>query len=280
MITLFIPIAAAINKIAFQIGPFAIHWYAICIVTGAVLAVLLAMREAPRKGLSSDDVIDYILFAFPAAIVGARAYYVIFQWGYYSQNPSQIIAIWDGGGAIYGSLIAGAIVLFFFCRHRKVNALDFADIAVPGVFLAQSFGRWGNFVNQEAYGKVVSNLNYLPQFIQKQMFIDGAYRQPTFLFESLGDFAGFLIIFLLRHRLKFLKRGDILAFYLIWYGWVRFVVEGMRTDSLMLGPIRVSQWLSLLLFVFGAGFVFFNHRRLKNSTENGIIKEESSKKEK
>lgn len=267
------PISAVIDKIAFQFGPFAIHWYAILIVVGTILAVLLAIREAPRKGLTADDVVDFILIAFPCAVVGARVYYVAFEWSYYSQNPSQIIAMWDGGGAIYGSLIAGTLVLFFFCRRRKINALDFADIVMPGVFLAQSFGRWGNFVNQEAYGRVVEHLNYLPQFIQKQMFIDGAYRQPTFLFESIGDFVGFLIIILLRHRLTFLKRGDIFAFYLIWYGCIRFMIEGMRTDSLMLGPARVSQWLSAILVVFGIGFIVFRH--LKKLPENDIIKENS-----
>ena len=261
MTNFFIPDMGALGKIALQLGPFAIHWYAVLIVTGAVLAVLLAMREAPRKGLTSDDVVDYILIAFPFAIVGARLYYVIFQWSYYSQNPSQIIAMWDGGGAIYGALIAGAIVLYFFCKRRHINALDFADIVVPGVFLAQAFGRWGNFINQEAYGSVVSNLNYLPKFIQQQMYINGAYRQPTFLFESVGDFLGFLLIIIFRHRIKGLKSGDIFAFYLIWYGCVRFIVEGMRTDSLMLGPARVSQWLSAVLVIVGLGIIVFRRMR-------------------
>ncbi|MCL2681827.1 MAG: prolipoprotein diacylglyceryl transferase [Streptococcaceae bacterium] len=253
--------ALAISKIAVQLGPFAIHWYAIFIVGGASLAIWLACKEAPRKDLTTDHVIDFALWAIPFALVGVRAYYVIFQWSYYSQHPSEIIALWDGGGAIYGGLIAGAIVLFVYCYYKMINPLDLLDIAVPGVFLAQSIGRWGNFINQEAYGAVVKNLDYLPSFIRNQMFIDGAYRQPTFLFESIGTFIGFLVIMIFRHRLTWLKRGEIFAFYLIWYGIVRFTVEGMRTDSLMIGPLRVSQLLSLILALVGIGFIII--RRIK-----------------
>ena len=257
----------AIDKVALQLGPLAIHWYAILIVTGAALALWLACKEAPRRKkltgepLNSDDMVDFVLWAFPLGIVGARVYYVIFQWSYYSQHPDQIIAMWDGGGAIYGSLIMGAIVLFVFSYRRLIHPLDLLDIVVPGVALAQAFGRWGNFVNQEAYGRIVSNLDWLPHFMQQQMYIDGAYRLPTFLFESSGDFLGFLIMVGLRHRLKFLKRGEIFAFYLIWYGSLRFIVEGMRTDSLMLGPARVSQWLSAILVL--TGIILVVVRRLK-----------------
>lgn len=259
----------ALSKIALQLGPLAIHWYAIFIVAGAAVAVWLACEEAPRRkkltgeAMTTDDVIDFVLWAFPLGIVGARTYYVIFQWHYYSQHPSQIIAMWDGGGAIYGSLIMGAIVLFVFCYYRLIRPMDLLDIVVPGVAFAQACGRWGNFINQEAYGKVVSHLNWLPEFMQKQMFIDGHYRMPTFLLESSGDLLGFLLMIIFRHRLKFLKRGDIFSFYLIWYGTVRFFVEGMRTDSLMLGPARVSQWLSAILIV--VGLVLIIARRYKKT---------------
>ncbi|GAB2025487.1 prolipoprotein diacylglyceryl transferase [Lactovum odontotermitis] len=255
------PFLAAIPKIALKLGPFEIHWYAIIIVSGVVLAVWLAMREAPKKKIDSEAVIDFILIAFPLAIVGARLYYVIFQWPYYSQHPGEIIAIWDGGNAIYGSLIAGFITLLIFCYYKLIKVRDFLDIAVPGVLVAQAIGRWGNFVNQEAYGAIVKSLNYLPDFIRKQMFIDGHYRQPTFLFESIGTLSGFILILIFRHRLKFLKSGDIFAFYLVWYGFVRVVVEGMRTDSLMLGPARVSQWLSGLLILVGIVFFALNHKK-------------------
>ncbi|EFQ56799.1 prolipoprotein diacylglyceryl transferase [Streptococcus downei] len=252
---------AALNPIAFRFGPLEIHWYAICIVTGMVLAVWLAIKEAPRKGMTSDDIMDFILLAFPIAILGARLYYVVFQWFYYSQHPDEIIAIWNGGIAIYGALLAGALVLLVFSYRRKINAYDFLDIAAPGVMLAQSFGRWGNFFNQEAYGKAVAQLNYLPKFIRDQMYIEGSYRVPTFLYESLWNLLGFAIIISLRHRQGLLKRGEVAWFYLVWYGCGRFVIEGLRTDSLMLGSLRVSQWLSLVLVILGLVMTYYGRKK-------------------
>ena len=152
-----------IDPIAFQIGPFAVRWYAICIVSGLMLAVLLAMREAPKKKMLSDDIIDFILVAFPLSIIGARLYYVIFKFDYYSQHIGEIFAIWNGGLAIYGGLITGAIVLYIFADRKLINTWDFLDIAAPSVLIAQSLGRWGNFFNQEAYGAVVESLDYLPE---------------------------------------------------------------------------------------------------------------------
>ena len=170
-----------IDPVAIQLGSISIRWYAIFIVSGLLLAVYLAMKEAPRRKIIPDDILDFILIAFPLAIIGARVYYVIFDWSYYANQPlSEIVAIWNGGLAIYGGLITGAIVLFVFSYYRAINPLDFLDIAAPGVMIAQAIGRWGNFINQEAYGKIVDNLNYLPDFIKNQMYIDGSYRVPTF----------------------------------------------------------------------------------------------------
>ena len=219
------------NPVAIQLGPFSIRWYAICIVLGLLLAVILSMKEAPRKGIESDDIIDFILIAFPVAIIGARLYYVIFRWSYYRENPGEIFAVWNGGIAIYGGLIA------------------------------QSIGRWGNFVNQEAYGAIVKNLDYLPSFIRNQMFIDGHYRQPTFLYESCWNLLGFVLILYLRRRPKLLRKGEITAFYLIWYGFGRMIIEGMRTDSLMFLGIRVSQWLSLFLILLGIGIMIYQRKK-------------------
>ena len=228
-----------INPIAIKLGPLAIRWYSICIVTGLILAVYLTIREAPKKNIKSDDVLDFILIAFPLAIVGARLYYVIFDWDYYLKNPSEI---------------------FIFSYYRMIKPIDFLDVATPGVMLAQSIGRWGNFVNQEAYGKAVTQLNYLPDFIRKQMYIDGHYRTPTFLYESLWNLLGFIIIMILRRRPNLLKEGEVAFFYLIWYGSGRFVIEGMRTDSLMFASLRVSQWLSVLLVVVGVILIVIRRR--------------------
>lgn len=250
-----------INPIAVQLGPFAIRWYAICIVSGLILAVYLAMKEAPRKKIDPDSVIDFILIAFPLAIIGARAYYVAFEWSYYAKHLDEIIAIWNGGIAIYGGLITGAIVLLVFSYNHLIKPLDFLDIAAPGVIIAQAMGRWGNFINQEAYGKAVKSLNYLPDFIRKQMYIDGAYRVPTFLYESSWNLLGFILIMSLRHRKNFLKQGEVIFFYLIWYGCGRFVIEDMRTDSLYFMGLRVSQWVSVVLVIVGLVMAIYRRRQ-------------------
>lgn len=249
------------NPVALQLGPISIRWYAICIVSGLILAVYLSMKEAPRKKINPDDIIDFILIAFPLSIVGARLYYVIFEWGYYSQHLGEIFAIWNGGIAIYGGLLTGALVLYLFSRRRLIEPIDFLDIAAPSVMIAQSIGRWGNFFNQEAYGTAVKSLNYLPSFIRDQMYIDGSYRQPTFLYESIWNLLGFLLILILRRKPQFLRQGEITAFYLIWYGFGRMIIEGMRTDSLMFAGLRVSQWLSMILILVGFAIIIYQRRK-------------------
>ncbi|HEM4166298.1 TPA: prolipoprotein diacylglyceryl transferase [Streptococcus suis] len=249
------------DPIAIKLGPLEIRWYAICILLGLILGVYLATKEGPRKKIRQDDILDFILIAFPLSILGARIYYVAFSWSEYKDNILSIFAIWNGGIAIYGGLITGAIVLYFFTQYRFINTLDFLDIVAPSVMIAQAIGRWGNFFNQEAYGKVVESLNYLPAFIRDQMYIDGAYRQPTFLFESLWNLLGFGLVCVLRRQPKFLKQGEITAFYLVWYGCGRLLIEGLRTDSLMFLGIRVSQWLSGVLILVGIIMVVLRRRK-------------------
>ncbi|HFU4378124.1 TPA: prolipoprotein diacylglyceryl transferase [Streptococcus suis] len=249
------------DPIAIRLGPLEIRWYAICILLGLVVGVYLATKEAPRKKILQDDILDFILLAFPLSIIGARVYYVAFSWSEYKDNLLSVFAIWNGGIAIYGGLITGAIVLYFFTRHRFINTLDFLDVVAPSVMIAQAIGRWGNFFNQEAYGKAVDSLNYLPSFIRDQMYIDGAYRQPTFLFESLWNLLGFGLICVLRRRPNLLKQGEITAFYLIWYGFGRLLIEGLRTDSLMFLGIRISQWLSGILILVGISMVVVRRRQ-------------------
>ena len=249
------------NPVALQLGPISIRWYAICIVSGLILAVYLSMKEALRKKIDPDAIIDFILIAFPLAILGARLYYVIFEWGYYSQHLGEIFAIWNGGIAIYGGLLTGALVLYLFSRRRLIEPIDFLDIAAPSVMIAQSIGRWGNFFNQEAYGAAVKSLNYLPSFIRDQMYIDGSYRQPTFLYESIWNLLGFLLILILRRKPQFLRQGEVTAFYLIWYGFGRMIIEGMRTDSLMFAGLRVSQWLSMILILVGLAIILYQRRK-------------------
>ena len=236
-----------LDPIAIQLGPLAIRWYALCIVTGLILAVYLTMKEAPRKKIIPDDILDFILVAFPLAILGARLYYVIFRLDYYSQNVGEIFAIWNGGLAIYGGLITGALVLYIFADRKLINTWDFLDIAAPSVMIA--------------YGAAVDNLDYLPGFIRDQMYIEGSYRQPTFLYESLWNLLGFALILIFRRKWKSLRRGHITAFYLIWYGFGRMVIEGMRTDSLMFFGLRVSQWLSVVLIGLGIFIILYQNRK-------------------
>ncbi len=257
-------ISLALNTIAFYLGPIEVHWYGIIIASGVLLAVYLAVREGAKRGIKSDDIYDMILWALPAALICARLYYVIFQWGYYKDNPGEIIKIWDGGIAIYGSLIGAMIVVILFCRHRFIPVWLMLDVAAPTVILAQSIGRWGNFMNQEAFGQATS-LSFLqglhlPHFIITQMYISGAYRQPTFLYESLWSLLGFLVIITLRHNPNWFKRGEVFLTYVMWYSFGRFFVEGMRTDSLMLSGLRVSQILSIVLFVGAIALIIIRRR--------------------
>ena len=249
------------DPVAITLGPLEIRWYAVFILLGLMLGVYLAVKEAPRKKILQDDILDFILIAFPLSIIGARIYYVAFSWSDYKDNILSVFAIWNGGIAIYGGLITGAIILYFFTQYRFIKTLDFLDVVAPSVMLAQAIGRWGNFFNQEAYGKAVDSLNYLPGFIRDQMYIDGAYRQPTFLFESLWNLLGFVVICILRRRPKLLKQGEITAFYLIWYGCGRLLIEGLRTDSLMFLGVRVSQWLSGILILVGIIMVVLRRRK-------------------
>ncbi|MDN6810120.1 MAG: prolipoprotein diacylglyceryl transferase, partial [Lentilactobacillus parabuchneri] len=261
-------LSLALNPIAFNLGPIEVHWYGIIIASGVILAVYLAVREGDKRGIKADDIYDMILWALPAALICARLYYVIFQWSYYKDNLGEIVKIWDGGIAIYGSLIGAMIVVILFCRHRFIPVWLMLDVAAPTVILAQSIGRWGNFMNQEAFGQTttLSFLQglHLPQPIISQMYISGAYRQPTFLYESLWSLLGFLVLITLRHNPHFFKRGEVFLTYVMWYSFGRFFVEGMRTDSLMLAGVRVSQILSVILFVSAIILIIYRRRDTTN----------------
>lgn len=237
---------------------FEIHWYAIIIATGMIIAAAIAFFEFKKRGFSTDDLADFVLFAIPLGILGARLYYVIFEWEYYSVHTEDIIAIWKGGMAIYGGVIAGSIVAVVFTKIKKIPFLWFADVATIGLFIAQSIGRWGNFVNAEAFG----SLTELPW----GMIVDGEHVKnapfgpchPTFLYESLWNMAGFLISYLIIYRL--LKTDGLsFAFYLLWYGTGRFFIEGLRTDSLYLikDVIRVSQVVAAVSVIVGIAALFY-----------------------
>lgn len=258
-------VIAAINPIAFTLGPIRVHWYGIIIAGAVLIAVILSVREGKRRGLDEENIYDYLIVGLPVSIICARIYYVVFQWQYYTANPEMIYRIWDGGIAIYGGLIGAAITLIIFCRHRKISPWAFLDIVSPTVIMAQGIGRWGNFINQEAHGVVTSlfflrETLHLPSFVVQQMCIHGTYYQPTFLYESVWDLTGFVVLLILRHRKHLFKRGEVFLTYVMWYSFGRFFIEGMRTDSLMLGPLRISQWLSFVFF-FSAIIIWAIRRR-------------------
>lgn len=243
-----------LNPHAIEIGSFVIHWYGVIIAVAMLVAVHLSTKEAKKRGLEEDTIIDMALWAIPIGLIGARLYYVLFELDYYVQHPGEIFAIWNGGIAIYGGLIAGGLTLYGYAQKKGISLALVLDILAPNVLLAQSIGRWGNFMNQEAHGGPVTrpfleNL-YLPEFIIEQMNINGTYYHPTFLYESLWSLAGFVLIVTLRNRKQLLRRGEVALSYVLWYSVGRFFIEGMRTDSLWIGDwMRVSQALSLVLFI-------------------------------
>lgn len=249
-----------LDRVAFEIGPLTVYWYGIIIGTGLLLGWLLATRETKKLGLQKEIFSDLLLWAIPIAIICARIYYVLFKWDYYSKNPGDIIAIWEGGIAIHGALIGGVITAVVFARKKGGSFWQLADIAAPSIILGQAIGRWGNFMNQEAHGTEVTktfleNLN-LPNFIINQMYIDGAYYHPTFLYESLWNFTGFILLLILRKLQP--RRGELFFSYVIWYSIGRFFVEGLRTDSLMLtDSLRIAQTMSLVLIGVAIFLIWF-----------------------
>lgn len=228
------------GRVAFSVFGFDIMWYGLLIGFGFLLATLICYRRAPRHQIESDFILDLVLFMIPTAIIGARAYYVLFEWAQYADDLSQIFNIRHGGLAIHGGLIACFIVAFFVCRHHQVNFLNAADLVAPTIALAQSIGRWGNFFNEEAHGG--------PTDLPWAQIIDGVGYHPTFLYESIWCFLLFwFLLWLDNHHRRF--DGQIVCLYGILYSIERFFVEGLRTDSLMIGPLRQAQVFSLCLIV-------------------------------
>ncbi len=254
-----------INPIALNFGPIEVHWYGIIIGFGIALGLWIAMRESKKHGIESEIIADLMIWAIPIAIISARIYYVLFEWKYYSQHPAEIIAIWNGGIAIHGAIIGSLITAYLYTKAKQISFFRLVDILVPSLILGQAIGRWGNFMNQEAHGRIVSegflrNTLHLPDFIVNQMFIEGSYYHPTFLYESIWDLLGFILLISLRKAN--LRRGEMLFTYLIWYSIGRYFVEGMRTDSLMLtSHLRIAQVISLVLI--GISILLIVYRRYK-----------------
>lgn len=224
-----------------------VPWYSVLIVLGIIAAVFLAEREEKRLKLPPDTAIDLALVVVPCGIVGARLYYVAMSWQTFMADPLSILYVWEGGVAIYGGVIGGALGVMVYAKRKKLPCLRLMDALIPGVLLAQAIGRWGNYFNMEAYGPVI--LNPLFQFFPAGVLIPSAggytWHMATFFYESLWNFGGFCALWALRRRQT--KDGNTLLWYMLIYGSGRFIIEQLREDSLYLAGFRVSQWLSLIL---------------------------------
>ena len=249
------------NPEMFSIGNISVRWYSFLILVGIILAIFLAEKEAKKFKYDKDFIFDLAFWIIIFGIIGARLYYVIFNFELYKNDLLGIFKVWNGGLAIHGGIIVGLITLLVYCKIKGVKPLRVTDIAVPSLIIAQAIGRWGNFFNGEAHGPVTTLANlkelFIPQFIIDGMNIGGVYYHPTFLYESLWCVLGFIILLIVRKFYKSLKCGQLTCIYLMWYGAGRLVIESLRTDSLMLGNLKVAQLVSIGMIVVGVLFFLY-----------------------
>ncbi len=269
------------NPVAFTVFGHDIYWYGILISLSVVLAVVMVYREAKRKGLDADCMLDYALLTVPTAIVFARLYYVIFEWDQYAANPIHALFIWEGGIAIYGSIIGGIVATLIFSKWKKISFWTLADLVAPGLVLGQAIGRWGNFFNQEAFGELVTNPDL--QFFPYAVYIErlGEWHMATFFYESVACFLIFIFLLIYRRKAKNAPAGNLFLWYWVLYGIERAYVEGLRTDSLWIfkggipignliffpNGLRVSQVLSIIMVIaFGTVLIVRAVKRHKKQT--------------
>lgn len=249
------------GPIIFQIGPLSIRWYGVLIMAGVIIGLVLAGREAKRQGMSIELIYDLFFYMLISAIVGARLYYIIFSWDLYRDNLKEIFAFWHGGLAIHGAVVGGVVSALIYTHLKGLSFWLTADLCAPSLILGQAIGRWGNYFNQEAFGR--------PTNLPWGIFIDEAHRpfqyvqqthfHPTFLYESLWNFCVFLLLLWLRRR-RGIVTGDVFLAYLILYSLGRFWIESLRMDSLMFAGFRVAQIVSLLLIVLASITLIRRHR--------------------
>ncbi|MBQ7039679.1 MAG: prolipoprotein diacylglyceryl transferase [Clostridia bacterium] len=240
-----------INPVAFTIFGKEVYWYGILIGLAIILAVVMCSILAKKRGIDTDHILDIALFGTPTAVVFARLYYCVFSWEKYADNPIEVFYIWEGGIAIYGAVIGAVLAAYIYCRVKKLSWREIFDVCIPGVILGQAIGRWGNFVNREAFGSETM----LPWRMELHSYGGSVLLvHPTFLYESLWNFLGLgLLIWILNHKKK---DGEVFFSYFIWYGVGRFFIEGLRTDSLYWGPFRFSQVFALLTAILGIVALF------------------------
>ena len=270
-----------VNPVAFSVGGIEIRWYGVIIVLGIIAGFSYAAYRAKQSGLSLDDMLDYVLVALPLGIICARLYYVVFFNDGSYKTFYDVIAIWEGGLAIYGGVLGGLLGMFLVSRHKKNKFRAVLDCFAPGVMIGQIFGRWGNFFNAEAYGTLdhidfpfIGRIftphfeeNYPLRMVIENGFVGKIAVHPTFLYESVWNLLGLLLIHLFFNRKRF--DGEVALWYFAWYGFGRFFIEGMRDDSLMLGSFRVSQVLAFLLFAASIVLIVIGSKKAKKKA--GIL---------
>lgn len=260
-----------------SIGNLVIRFYALCILFGMILAVIISLRESKKLGINPDDIFNGGIIGIVLGVIGARIYYVIFAANEFS-SPAEWFAIWNGGLAIHGGIIVAFVFAIIWCKRKKINLLAVFDMVAVGLLIGQICGRWGNFFNQEAHGGETTRAFLeslrLPTFIVNQMEIGGTYYHPTFLYESLWNLIALIVILIIR-RTRTIRLGDITGIYLIWYGIGRFFIEGMRTDSLMIGSIKQNQLISIILIVVGIAYLIFKYVKIKPGYYKDYILEEA-----
>ena len=243
------------NRVAFTLFGMDIMWYGILLAIGMIAAIFIALRESKRLGIKEDDILNIAMIAIPCGIIGARIYYVIFNWSFYSGNFSEILNFRGGGLAIHGGILAGVLAGFIYTKVKKLNFFKVADCVILGLPLAQAIGRWGNYLNQEAHGG--------PTDLPWGIMVDGVKVHPTFLYESIWNVGVFIFLFLFRKKQKY--EGQILVNYVILYSIGRFFIEGLRTDSLMLGPLKMAQVISILFIICGVVLNYVLSKKYKTN---------------
>ena len=252
------------DRVFVSIGNINIYWYSVLIVASIIIGMYFSLKQANKNGLGREFLYDLIFYLIPVAIVGARIYYVVFNFSLFKNDLLDIFKVWEGGLAIYGAVIASLVFIIYYCKNKDKDILLTVDTLVPYLILGQAIGRWGNFINQEAHGAVTTleflESMYLPNFIIEGMNINGQYYIPTFLYESLWCLLGFIILLVVRRKNMYKNKGLLVFIYFMWYGIGRFFIEGLRTDSLYLGVFRISQLVSIVLISVGIVGVVYSIR--------------------
>ena len=266
------------DRVFLDLGFIKIYWYSIMILTGAMLGIFLVYKEFKRLKFDTKGLDNMAFYTIICGLIGARIWYVLFNLSEYKENILEVFAVWNGGLAIHGAIFGGLTFLYFYCKKKDIHFLRIADIVMPAVLIGQIIGRWGNFFNQEAHGGEVTRAFLeklcIPDFIIKGMFIQGKYYHPTFFYESIFNLLLLIFIIVFR-RYKKVKEGMIFSIYLMGYGILRFFIESMRADSLMLGSIKVAQLISIFFFIGGLILLIIS---IKKHDDYNINKEKEVKK--